>query len=247
MTDRAVSEVVAFILVFSIVITSVGLLYTVGFGSIDQIQEVEQDRSAERAFQAVAVAFDDLQRDRGSNRQAGVDLAGRSLHVDEDEEVTVEVFDGGTPVNTETATGALVYGAGEDTEIAYLSGAVVRSQGPDAQVTSRPPRFRCADDHAVVSLVEVSDVRNGSISSGGTVDLVAERVDPDASRVVSSQTSGSPSVEISYSGEYDAAFNDSFVTYGDNWSPTGSGGYECTGIDEVHVRKTEIRIDYWNV
>lgn len=238
-TDRGVSEVIAFVLVFSIVVVSIGLLYTVGFGGISQLQETEQDHSGERAMRAFAVALEDIQADRGSVRQARLELAGRTITVDESSALTVSV--GGDSV---TAEGAFTYVGGGDTEIAYHSGAVIRSQGPDAQLVQRPPMIRCTDEHAVLSLVNVTQVETGSFSSGGAVDIRAEQVNAREEQVVA-QASGSPTVEVDYSSSgYATAWERYFTEQG--WDSPSSGSATCEA-DSVYVRMTEIQLEYIGV
>jgi hypothetical protein len=253
MRDRGVSEVIAFILIFSIVITSVGLLYTAGFGSLNQIQESETDRSAERAFSASAIALEDIQRGRGSYRAFDVELSGRTITVDDAATLEVRVNDtgGGTPVpvanSPVSAGGALVYGPGSGTEIAYQSGAVIRSDGPDAQIVSRPPLFQCSGNRAVLSLVSIGAPPGGSVSSDGSIQIVASQANPDEStlEVVESGAS-SYSVTVDYTG---TPYQDAWREYFDdqpNWSvgTPSTGQATCGGLDAVYVRRMTINIDY---
>ncbi|AGN02661.1 hypothetical protein L593_13610 [Salinarchaeum sp. Harcht-Bsk1] len=243
MTDRAVSEVIAFVLIFSIVITSVGLLYTAGFGSITQIQESETDRSAERAFGAMAVALDDIQAGRGSQRAIDLELSGRTLSVNDSASLTARI-DGGSPT---TVDGALVYGRGTGTEIVYQSGAVIRSDGPDSQLVSRPPRFSCRDEHAVVSLVSI-DGPSRSVSTDGSLSLVASGPREDESTIAEARHDspvGSPpyNVTIDFGGSgYETAWR-SYFEDEDGWSVSGTTA-ECTDVDTAYVRVVPLELTY---
>jgi FlaG/FlaF family flagellin (archaellin) len=239
--DRGVSEVIAFILIFSIVITSVGLLYTAGFGSLTQIQESETDRSAERAFGASAIALEDIQRGRGSYRAFDVELSGRMISVND--AASLEVNVGGS--NVANATGALVYGRGADTEIAYQSGAVIRSDGPDAQIVSREPLFQCSSERVVLSLVSVEGPPSGAVSSDGSVQIVADGPEPDQSTLVAVRTGGPTPIEVEYGGTpYATAWESYFSDQG--WSSVTSSSAECTAQD-VYVRHLTIDVDYRGV
>lgn len=240
MSDRGVSEVIAFVLIFSIVITSVGLLYTAGFGSINQIQEDETDRSAQRAFSASAVALQDIQRGQGEHRAFDVELSGRTMTVDEDLSLSVSVD--GTEVAT--ADGGLVYGVGADTKIVYQSGAVIRSDGPDSQTVIRTPEFTCRDDHAVVSLVTLTGP-SGAVSSDGSIEIRTDGPLPGEQTLVNATTGGSShDLTVSYGGTpYEAAWERYFEERG--WS-TGSGDATCTA-DSVYVRNVPIDLEYVGV
>ena len=99
--DRAVSEVIAFVLVFAIVIGSVALLYGVGFDAMAGYQSGEQLRNAERGMGALATGFADLQRSAGIDERAGeLQLRDGTLHVRE----------GGTELTIPIALSALGLG-----------------------------------------------------------------------------------------------------------------------------------------
>lgn len=240
--NRAVSEVIAFVLVFAIVITSIGLLYTVGFGSLNQLQQTEQDDSGEAAMRAMAVALDDVQAGRGAVRSAELRLGERTITVDDSTELSVSV-DGGT--SWDTASGAFVY-TGGDSEIVYQSGAVIRSQGDDAQLVQRGPRFRCAEDHAVVSLVDLTQAESGAYSSGGRVRIRAEQQNSRAQQVVAQAPSGGVTVDFG-SSNYVTAWERYFEDEGWNIGPSGTTA-ECDSNSEgVYVRMTELEFEYQGV
>ena len=75
--ERAVSDVLAFIIVFSIIITSVALVYGTGFSSLDQVREGEQKANAERAFEAIAYSMDDIETGAATRRGGSLELGGR--------------------------------------------------------------------------------------------------------------------------------------------------------------------------
>jgi len=238
MTDRAVSEVIAFVLIFSIVITSVGLLYTAGFGSITEIQESETDRSAERAFGAMAVAFDDIQTGRGSQRAVDLELSGRTISVENSASLTATINGSSTTVD-----GALVYGT--DTEIVYQGGAVIRSDGPNSQLVSRQPRFRCTDTHAVVTLVSI-DGPSSSVSTDSSLSIVASGPNPGESTIAQSEqgvASGPYDLTLDFgSSGYETAWSRYFQD-ANGWSVTGSTA-ECSDVNAAYVRVVPLDITY---
>jgi len=239
MNDRAVSEVIAFVLIFSIVITSVGLLYTAGFGSIDQIQEDETDRSAQRAFSASAVALQDIQRGQGEHRAFDVELSGRTMAVNESLNLSVYV-DGSYEAS---ATGGLVYGLGADTKIVYQSGAVIRSDGPDSQTVIRGPEFTCRDSHAVVSIVSI-DGPSGAVSSDGSIEIRADGPLPGDETLLTATDSASK-VSVEYDGTpYDDAWQRYFDDQG--WDTVTDEKATCT-VDDVAVRHVPIDLEFAGV
>lgn len=171
--DRAVSEVLSFVLIFGIIMTSVAVLSMTGFQAMDDYQRTEQLRNAEHAMGALADNFNDVLRYDGIDRRYG-ELALR--------EGTVTVGSGGTEINVsvdgepvgnrsafssaenETITlGTFRYEYGSET-IAYEGGGVVRA-GESGSVVLEEPLLTCRDETAIVSLVRV-DADNRSIQSG---------------------------------------------------------------------------------
>ena len=48
--DRAVSDVLGYVLIFSLITSSVGVVYVAGYGSLDSLRNAERFNNAERAF-----------------------------------------------------------------------------------------------------------------------------------------------------------------------------------------------------
>lgn len=243
MSDRGVSEVIAFVLVFSIVITSVGLLYTAGFGSITDIQEAETDRSAQRAFSAAAIALEDVQTGDAKRRAVDLELSGRTMAFNDSATISVEIND--NPATS--ASGALVYGIGSDTSIVYQSGAVLLDQGPDAQIVTREPLFRCnPGESAMVSLVEL----NGSeraVSSDGSVQVVASGPDPTHSSLAGRATTGSTNrINVSVGGSnYATAWGDYLQEHG--WTSTTTADQYSCSAEDVYARSVPIDLEYQGI
>ncbi|MGM0388343.1 MAG: type IV pilus modification PilV family protein [Natrinema limicola] len=189
--DRGVSEVLGFILVFAIILGSVTLLSMTGFQAMQDYQEGEQLRNAERAMEAFAENANDVMR------YDGIDTRRGELSL---QEGTVRTSDGGTKLNiTIQKTGGSTvdipedefssYGTGgavnigeftyivDDDRIAYEGGGVVR--GDDSgSVFLKQPQLRCNtdDEMAVISLVTIS-ADNQSIQSSGQVGFTISEVD----------------------------------------------------------------------
>lgn len=247
MTDRAVSEVVAFVLVFAIVISSIGLLYAVGFDGIANLQEAERDDSANQAFEALAIGFDDVQRDTRSKLEVSLDLSGGSLSVDDSSELDVTV-NGDAPSNTTTNGSALVYTA-SGTDIVYENGAVIRSDESGGEIVTRAPRFRCRPDadRAVVSLFTIEDDFGGISSSGELTFDVEATDDADDSRLLFQRTDADE-VRIDFS---DSNYEDAWESYfeeAEGWElDAGDGVCEVDGSPSsegtVFVRSTEVTME----
>ena len=178
--DRGVSEVLGFILVFAIILGSVTLLSMTGFQAMQNYQEGEQLRNAERAMEAFAENANDVMR------YDGIDTRRGELSL---QEGTVRTSGSGTELNiTIEKTGSTVdipedefssYGTGDtvnigeftytvdNDRIAYEGGGVVRGDDSGSVFLKRP-QLRCDAETAVISLVTIS-ADDRSIQSSGQV------------------------------------------------------------------------------
>jgi len=169
-TDRAVSDVVGYVLIFSLIVTTVGVVTATGYGTLEDRQTAERINNVERAFDVLADNVEDVYREGAPSRATEMRLAGGELR--HGEPVTVRIEDRSDPsVNVTTVSRPLVYADG-DTEIVYAAGAVLRSDG-GASIMLRDPPFYSGSE-AVFPLV--GTYRTGgqrSVDGDGTVRITS--------------------------------------------------------------------------
>ena len=244
--ERAVSDVLAFIIVFSIIITSVALVYGTGFSSIREVRDGEQKANAERALEAVALSMSDLVKGEATRRGGSLNLGGGQLQVDDSTDVTVSVD--GTDVTTDPGTGnpgARPDGAFEyyvdDTAVAYESGGVFRRDG-SASVTVLQPTMTCTGESAVVSLVAVTSSQ-GAI---GATDNVEVSMVEQSTELVYAETGSGMDVDVDVDGsDYTTAWERTLEEQG--WSDDDAGidnGEMSCSTDRVVVRLVVIDMSY---
>jgi hypothetical protein len=232
-SERAVSDVLAFTLVFAIILGSVAFLSTVGFQAMTDYQEGEQLRTADRAMISLADNFNDVLRYSGVTERYG-ELSLR--------EGTVRTGTGGTRVNVSingryignhsgvalTTTnggtfdiGRFEYSKGTDT-IAYEGGGIVRSENGGGSVMLERPQLKCAPDRnrAVISLVAIKTA-NRSVQADGRVGLRLSSVNRET--VLREEAEN---VSITVKSEYDTAWNTTFERT--DWTTTPTSGVEAT-------------------
>jgi hypothetical protein len=167
--DRGVSDVVSYVLVFSLITASVGVVTVVGFEAIDDRQAAERVNNVERAFDVFAANMENVYRDGAPRRATEMRLAGGSLGLGEPVVITIEAANGD---NVTVSSNPLVYRDG-DTEIVYIAGAVLRSEG-DSSVMLRDPPFRTDTTTASFPIVDTY-VSSGTttVSSDGTIRVAS--------------------------------------------------------------------------
>lgn len=247
---RAVSDAVAFVLVFSMILVSVGLVYTFGMDSIGSMQTGEQLKNGERTFMTIERNFDDVRRREAPARSAEINLNGGTIQVREGSSIWVSVdVAGGGYFNRTLDTNALSYGY-QNTHIEYESGTVFR-RSEDASVMLTDPALRCVDgdddgvaDYAVVSVVELA-TPDTAISGSGVVTITGERT---SSNLVFPKNRSDVGVDVtvSFAGPNAEGWN-RHMDAADDWASTPGGNYTCKapgGLDRVYVRRTVLNVSF---
>lgn len=244
--SRGVSEVVAFILVFAIILTSVGVLYSTGFQAMNSYQENEQLRNAERAMGSLADNLNDVLRYSGiEQRQGELSLregtvrtgdSGTKLNItipDHDADpigTTTDRFSGYGD-NSTVDLGEFTYTT-EGSRIAYEGGGIVRGDDSESwSMVRKRPQLRCTEDTAIISLVAISADDRSVKSSGGLGFTMS--VTDRSSKVYNNVDSVEITVDDS---TYDAAWDETLDS--GNWE-----GGDCNGLDDGRVVVTIVEVD----
>lgn len=244
-SERGVSELVAFVLSFSMIIVSVGILYTGGFSVLNDIQDAEQTENAEQVFLAVSDSFSELQQGQAPKRAGALDLdVGATITVVNQSSINVTVP--GTGFAEEYKTRSIEYTLGKRT-VAYENGAVFRADQGGSVMLGEPPEFYCSNrtNVGVVSITTLQTKRGVSLSAG-TVTLTGIKrantlVFPD-NRTGPSVTNVN-NVSVNLSSRYEPAWNRHFDDETNDWvNPDGDDTFTCEGIDRAFVRHTVIEV-----
>jgi len=255
-TDRGVSDMIAFVIVFSLIITSVGITYTFGYTTLSDYQEGEQKRNAERAFVALSNSVGEIESGRIEARAGELRLAGGTVSVENDTVLTVSSPGWNLSNGTEARlanqpTRSFVYEY-EGTTVEYENGAVFRQDGDGRHIMLAEPEYQCGDSYASVSIVQLLP-SDGALSSDGTVQVLAQQESSVLLYPVNRTGSNDATVDhvtVTVQSDKAEAWEDYF---GDDWAVTGTGDertFTCddpggTGEIDLYVRKTRISIDYF--
>lgn len=241
---RGVSEVIAFVFVFGIVIGSVGFLYTSGFGAMSSMQEAEQLQNAERAMGALAQNFNDIERDGVAERKGELELREGRVSVDDGgTRLTIEVNGSSDPIEIDGETfdnrsiGAVTYERGSSS-IAYEGGGVFRGER-SGNVSIEDPPVACNEDRgvAIVSLVVV-DAESRSIQSSGGVEL--EAIEQNRTVVTRSTDVDTVSITIEESA-YANGWASALERNG--WSEAASDDSYSCNVDRLTIRIVAIDVN----
>ncbi|OYR84529.1 hypothetical protein DJ71_08750 [Halorubrum sp. E3] len=153
--ERGVSDVVGYILVFSLITITIGTVFAVGITGVEDRREAERIDNVERAFEVFDDNLRDIQRYGDPNRATELRLAGGTLSVSgETRFVLADTNDSDDVANgtiAEWTSRPLTY-RDSGTTIAYDAGALVRGDG-DGSVMLSDPRFVAADNRTTIPIV----------------------------------------------------------------------------------------------
>ncbi|APH39169.1 hypothetical protein BHR79_06510 [Methanohalophilus halophilus] len=169
MDDRAVSEVVGFILIFGIVVLSIGMIYTVGYPILSSNMEASVFESSEQSFVVLqsnmeTVAFNEL-----PVKTMKFKLYSSSLGLSNKSNITID-YPGID--SSPQAIGTVEYGK-NDKRIVYENGAVFKYYpGQRVVLTSAPPIFTSKLDSENITTITVIRTSGNSFQSGSGVSTL---------------------------------------------------------------------------
>ena len=180
MADRGVSDLIGFILIFSLIAISVGTVYVVGFSGLQDARNAEQLTNTERAFDVLADNIDDIVRSDAPNRATEFRLYEADLAVGERTTLTVEIANVNAPNTYSVTTYPLVYKPQRSsTTIRYLNGAVIRQDRGGALFLDDPTfvfRKNTADERTtIIPIIETRSGGRQAVGGTGTVLVRAQQ------------------------------------------------------------------------
>lgn len=167
--DRGVSNVVGYVLVFSLITLTIGTVFAVGITGVEDRQEAERVANVERAFDVLDDNLRDIQRYEDPSRSTEIRLSDGALSLSETTRVQLRNESGGVLLNRTSHTLAYTH---DDTTIAYETGAWFRSDG-DAAVMRSEPRFVADNGRTTLPLVLLYPDGDSRVSGGGTIQVAA--------------------------------------------------------------------------
>ena len=168
MSDRAVSEVVSYVLVFALVVSAVGIVSVSGLSALQDTRNDEQMDNAERAFDVLADNLADIHRRDAPSRATEISLGEAKMATGDNVTMRVNVTDtSGTWRSKGWKIRPLVYTGDEGRKLVYEAGAVFRtSNGGGIRITDPP--FVVSEDRVLISVVGLNRPDRQALS-GSTV------------------------------------------------------------------------------
>ncbi|MBV0901803.1 DUF7289 family protein [Haloarcula salina] len=242
MADRGVSEVLSFVLVFTLIIASITLVSVGGLGTLQDARNAEQLNNAERAFDILTDNIADLYQRGAPSRATEISLGEAQLRTGENVTMSVEVDSGsGYSRVGQWEIRPIVFEGDEERRIVYEAGGVYRTNR-DGGLRIRDPPLVVDENHVLITVVGINRPETQSLG-GSTVLVRANHRDTD---IAFEDTSGDvEGVRINVTGPrsdlWEAYFEEKGFTCatGDDWCEYTDGG----GIERTYVVYHDIRVD----
>lgn len=168
---RAVSDLIGFILIFSLVASVVAVVSIAGLDSLQSARDAEQTNNAEKAMDVLADNVADI-HDRGApSRATEVSLGDAQMYMGDPVRVQINDSDGTESFNESFDVRPIVYDGTDDTELVYSMGAVFRVQ-ENGGVVTREWSPRLTSDRVALQVVNTTSKGGGVQSIQGTTVLV---------------------------------------------------------------------------
>jgi len=167
------TEVIGFVLIFSLVASTTGIVYVYGFGGLQDARDATALDNAERAMDVFADNVRDVHNRGVPNRATEVKLYDASLRLGESTTWRVNVTapdDGATNVYSSDVE-PLVYTAG-DTQLVYSNGALIRVDRGGAVMRREPPfvfRRVAGENVTVVPFIQTRSRTTQNVAGDATV------------------------------------------------------------------------------
>lgn len=266
MDERGLSDIIAFVLTFSIIILSVSAVSVVGVDQLTDARDYEQIDSAERGMVALAATFEDISRHGARVRatelamqDGSVVLADSTLWVDVRSNVSAGNWssaNGPQQIPVRSIQHRLDKPVGETT-ITYEAGGVFRS---DAAGASYDPPIECAPEKGVAVVTVLRLTGSGAVGAGspsfsvGPNDVPSDAPIRDAEQPVqiAGTLAGSQAQYISTDGAVGKTvyLNVSSTTHPEQWGQTldrtgwelvedSDVGWSVSGDDEGNIYRCQ--------
>lgn len=242
MSERAVSEVLSFVLVFALILSAIALVSVGGVGSLEDARDNEQMDNAERAFDVLADNMADLHQRGAPSRATEVNLKDAQLLTGDNVTMTVTVDDtGGSQIFSESwKIRPIVYDGNDERQIVYTAGAVFRTSR-DGGLRVRDPPLVFTDRHVLITVVGVN---RPTVESYGESTVLVRTNHRNVDTEFENRASEVGEVCIDVTGSRSDLWDDYFESAG----LTAAGSDHCYspasgGINRVYVVYHDIRVN----
>lgn len=180
--DRAVSDVLGYVLIFALITGSVALVYATGYGSLTNVRDAERFNNAERAFDVLDSNVEDVVYDHAPSRATEIKLSDSTIGYGDPTTFNV-TFGYGESIETEVVP--VRFGIGDEKELVYSNGAIIRRDGQNSVMRDEPNFI--FGERTVLPIID-SRAQSRAISGSGRVLVRTEMSKQDVYNYTTNST-----------------------------------------------------------
>lgn len=251
MTDsRAVSDSIGFVLVFAIILTTVAIVYTGGFESLNDARQFERMNNAERAFEVLDDNVEDIIQRGAPSRATEIKLDDAALQRGNSQWINVTVTKGTASEGEqiERSYHPIVYESQTDTSnrMIYALGATFRAS-TGGTVMSTEPDWIIDESRIIIPIAQTRHEDRREITGS---DTVLVRTWASDTSVPFENRTGSTDVYVNLSSPRASAWKNYLEEQGSavdcSQSDVGNDEVSCKvqNVETVYVTRTIINFKF---
>ncbi|MGC9436157.1 MAG: DUF7289 family protein [Methanomicrobiales archaeon] len=233
--DDAVSEAIGFIIIFSLMVTAIGIVTLYGYPALLDQQSATYEKTMEQNLLVLQHDLRALAREMVPYRETTMQVGGGVLSFVDAGRVVVEAG-GEEPVNC--SPGGLEYRSDDGSSVVSLSnGAVMtRTLSGEGSAMIGSPRWFFDDGTLVITVIELVEEEPVSFTGMGTIELSQAAPGSNTTEVSTSGT-----VNVTVTGPYRTAWKN-YLTRELGFSAVGGDTWQKTGVDRLVIRSQQVSV-----
>jgi hypothetical protein len=249
-SDRALSDLVGFILAFAVILSGVAIVSTIGTDILEDIKGNQQANNAQQAFGLMAENFDEIENGRAPTRTSEINLHSGRLRATNSSNFTVRIERPSDPDIVRTVFTEQIRlrpDPGSNSVVVYENGASIRGKNSTTTgIVENRPTLTCQNEAAIVSLVRIDAPTNRQLGEG-TVRISGTRTN-SGTLYPFNRTGDNSSTHVRNANlTVDSSFEDAWykhLTVDGNWTRYDDDTVSCQQVDRVYVRQTVINVSF---
>lgn len=170
-TDRAVSEVLSYSLIFGLIVASIGIVTVGGLGSLQSAQTNEQLSNAERAFDVLHDNLADIHSEGAPSRSTEISLGESELFFDANVTMRVGIENASGPFEFAAEIRPIVFRVEGERQLIYEAGATIRHAREGGIILNDPP-FTISDSGAGHVHLPIVRTTSADVQSMGSTTIL---------------------------------------------------------------------------
>ncbi len=239
-SQKAVSEVIGYMLIFTIVVLSVGLMYTYGYPILEDLQERIRFQNAQQGFEILQADLDRVAYDQAPVKTTSISTGGGSIYAaSTGDQINIVVISSGITKYDSTKDLGIIEYRYRGKKISYIDGGVFIKQG-ERSYLRYPPKVFAYNDTETYNLTVIISTFSVKCSyplmGGGDRVSVVSKYNRTGNSTFIDQSSNSSSSNVTIT--VDSTY------YADAWEwhfsdlkkRANDTRIEVTRLDSTHVK-----------